>query len=307
MSFFFEKLAEMAQLESLKQISPESRWPVIGGVLTELEKRGSVDSQGVPWAQHVLNRLESLNRPIAAQQLRKIRRCYLFLKETANLNPSLYSDCPISGIEVVSKIFSLVQEQGRKQLENMRGGTPYTDILRVYEELKASVGSDSLQVPAVGPRHRSHPRERQTIVEKEVVEWLENKPTVFFGEDVKRVFKVSREPRGKYQKANMVFRFVTAGEGNVNKHTAFEIKQIGMVAARSRQMVVTEVSVAASFYDSFWLILADVQDGNEIDADLTSLGLRNVGLALLTADGKREIVRRPSGLPFPDRRALLVF
>jgi hypothetical protein len=297
----------MQELESLEQISSESRWPIIGGVLTELEKRGSVDSQGVPWAQHVLNRLESIGRPIAAQQLRKIRRCYLFIKETAKLDPFLYSDCPLSGIEVISKIFAIDQEEGRKQLEIINSGLPYTDILRVYEGLKASVGPSALQSETVGPRHRSHPRERQTIVEKEVRDWIENKPTVFFGEDVKRVIGGDRKPKSKYQQANLIFRFVVAGADTVNRYAAFEIKQIGMVAARNRQMVVTEISVTASFYDIFWLILADVQDGQEIAAGLDYLGLQNVGLALLTADGKQEIVRNISGLPFPDRRRLLVF
>lgn len=304
-SFGTAEHIEMARL--LGQISGESNWAEIGSVLVELEKQGSVDSQGVPWAQHVLNRLENLNRTIEAQQLRKIRRSYLFLRDKMKTNPTNYRDCPISGIDIIARIFEINKERAREELEKLQGGMPFAETMRTYEELRSSAASARTQALAVRPRQRSHPRARQEIVKKEIVDWLEKQPTAFFGEDVTRFFMVSRDPQGKYQKANLVFRFVTANADDVNKYAAFEIKQIGMIAARDRKAVVAEVSVIASFYDMFWFILADVQDGHEISADLVSLGLRNVGLALLTADGKREVVRPPSGLPFPDRRAMLTF
>ncbi len=305
MFFFFVSPEQIEAGRLLEQISAESDWTEIGSVLVELEKQGSVDSQGVPWAQHVLNKLQGLNRTIAAQQLRKIRRSYLFLADKMKIEPTHYRECPLSGIDVIARIFEINQEKAREELEKLRGGMPFAETMRTYEELRSSAASAPTQTLAMRPRQRSHPRERQEIVKKEIVDWLEKDPTAFLGEDVKRFFMVPRDPKGKYQKANLVFRFVTADADGVNKYAAFEIKQIGMVAARDRKAVVAEISITASFYDRFWLVLADVQDGHEISADLASLGLRNVGLALLTADGKREVVRPPSGPPFPDRRAML--
>ena len=305
MFFFFVTPEQIETSRLLKQISAESDWTEIGSVLVELEKQGSVDSQGVPWAQHVLNKLQSLDRTIAAQQLRKIRRSYLFLVDKMKIEPTHYRECPLSGIDVIARIFEINQEKAREELEKLRGGMPFAETMRTYEELRSSAASAPTQTLAMRPRQRSHPRERQEIVKKEIVDWLEKDPTAFFGEDVTRFFMVSREPQGKYQKANLIFRFVTADADGVNRYAAFEIKQIGMVAVRDRKAVVAEISITASFYDKFWFVLADVQDGHEISADLASLGLRNVGLALLTADGKREVVRPPSGPPFPDRRAML--
>ena len=305
MFFFFVTPEQIETSRLLKQISAESDWTEIGSVLVELEKQGSVDSQGVPWAQHVLNKLQSLDRTIAAQQLRKIRRSYLFLVDKMKIEPTNYRECPLSGIDVIARIFEINQEKAREELEKLRGGMPFAETMRTYEELRSSAASAPTQTLAMRPRQRSHPRERQEIVKKEIVDWLEKDPTAFFGEDVTRFFMVSREPQGKYQKANLIFRFVTADADGVNRYAAFEIKQIGMVAVRDRKAVVAEISITASFYDRFWFVLADVQDGHEISADLASLGLRNVGLALLTADGKREVVRPPSGPPFPDRRAML--
>lgn len=305
MFFFFVTPEQIETSRLLKQISAESDWTEIGSVLVELEKQGSVDSQGVPWAQHVLNKLQSLDRTIAAQQLRKIRRSYLFLVDKMKIEPTHYRECPLSGIDVIARIFEINQEKAREELEKLRGGMPFAETMRTYEELRSSAASAPTQTLAMRPRQRSHPRERQEIVKKEIVDWLEKDPTAFFGEDVTRFFMVSREPQGKYQKANLIFRFVTADADGVNRYAAFEIKQIGMVAVRDRKAVVAEISITASFYDRFWFVLADVQDGHEISADLASLGLRNVGLALLTADGKREVVRPPSGPPFPDRRAML--
>ena len=305
MFFFFATPEQIEMGRLLGQISAESDWMEIGSVLVELEKQGSVDSQGVPWAQHVLNRLQGLDRTIAAQQLRKIRRSYLFLVDKMKIEPTHYRECPLSGIDVIARIFEINQEKAREELEKLRGGMPFAETMRTYEELRSSAASAPTQTLAMRPRQRSHPRERQEIVKKEIVDWLEKDPTAFFGEDVTRFFMVSREPQGKYQKANLIFRFVTADADGVNRYAAFEIKQIGMVAVRDRKAVVAEISITASFYDRFWFVLADVQDGHEISADLASLGLRNVGLALLTADGKREVVRPPSGPPFPDRRAML--
>lgn len=72
-------------------------------------------------------------------------------------------------------------------------------------------------------------------------------------------------------------------------------------------MIVTETSVVASFYDIFWVVLADIDNGSEIAVDIDSLGLLNVGVAVLPSDGSRKIIGHPSGPPVPDRRGALSF
>jgi hypothetical protein len=292
-------------LEKIGHLSSESSWTEIGDVLLELELSSAVDPKGVPWAQHVLSRLQDLQRPIAAQQLRKIRRCYAFLKNDVKVKPDLYKHCPLSGVEVVAKIFAIDRKQGRDQLAALKGGLPYTNILQSYEQLLASAAPKPLSASASERRNRISPRSWQNGFRDGLIRWLEDDPTAFFGAKLTRFFSASPKFAVEYQKTDLIFRFAMKGDDTASRYAALEIRRVGMVGPRERQALVAEVNLAASFYDIFWLILTDVRDGKAIAADLEVLGLHNVGLALLNLDGEREIVRRPSGSPFPDRRSSL--
>lgn len=229
--FFFAYIDPADVQKALRRISTESSWIEIGAVLAEFEQYGERDTRAVPWAQHVLQRLDAIGRPVAAQQLRKIRRCYSFLKERAKVDLSSYSSCPLSGIEVVAKIFAIDQDQGLSQLEALRGGLPYTDILQTYEQMKISAVPIPPQAVTTEPRRLGHVGERQKILEREVMLWVEDDPAAFFGIDPKRLFSVPKMPKGEYQKADFAFRFATGDESVATKHAGFAIKQMGMAAS----------------------------------------------------------------------------
>ena len=300
--FFVCKCEKMPEI--LQKISYESPWTAIGETLARLEEKGSADAQGVPWAQHVLNRLDEVGRPIAAQQLRKIRRCYIFLKNEAQVDPADYSHCSLSGVEVVAKIFAIDPAKGQEQLKELKRGLQYIVLLRRYEALRGGPGQAAANFRTAARRNRGHPKERHENVEKKVIQWIEDEPTLFFGEDVLRFFS-TQAPQGGFKKADSVFRFAKIGEKNPPRYAAFDIKVMGMADPRQSRSVVAHVAVTSSFYDLFWLVLADIRDGTSIAEEVENLGLANVGVAVFSLEGKSEIIKRPTGMPFPDRRALM--
>ena len=118
-------------------------------------------------------------------------------------------------------------------------------------------------------------------------------------------FFSTQAPQGGFKKADSVFRFAKIGEKNPPRYAAFDIKVMGMADPRQSRSVVAHVAVTSSFYDLFWLVLADIRDGTSIAEEVENLGLVNVGVAVFSLEGKSEIIKRPTGMPFPDRRALM--
>ena len=298
--------------EILQKISYESPWTAIGETLARLEEKGSADAQGVPWAQHVLNRLDEVGRPIAAQQLRKIRRCYIFLKNEAQVDPADYSHCSLSGVEVVAKIFAIDPAKGQEQLKELKRGLQYIVLLRRYEALRGGPGQAAANFRTAARRNRGHPKERHENVEKKVIQWIEDEPTLFFGDEVSGAllkkeshYSFKNYPKSDFGKADLVFIVKYLYREKSNRYIGIDIKIMGMADPRQSRSVVAHVAVTSSFYDLFWLVLADIRDGTSIAAEVENLGLANVGVAVFSLEGKSEIIKRPTGMPFPDRRALM--
>lgn len=285
----------------LSELSRESSWVEIGRAAAELEEAEPVDSRGVPWTEFILNRLERLGRRIAAQQLRKIRRCYSFLLREANVDPDDYSTCPLAGIEVISKIYAIDRDEAHRQLDALRGGLPYMEVLQRYEGLRGSSKGKQAKPSAVA---RLLSKERAQVIETSLISWVEDLPDVFFGNEFRHFFSV-KPPTAQFQSVDLAFRYTLHGSKGHPLHLGIEIRSMLSFSYRSISNLVAQVNLAASFYDRFWIVLAGVEEDKSVSAALEKLRVFNVGVATIDLEGRREIYATPSGPPVPDRRDLL--
>ncbi len=284
----------------LAQLSAESSWADIGAVAMELEEAAPVDSRGVLWTEFILARLEDMGRKIAAQQLRKIRRCYAFLLLAAKVDPRDYSTCPLAGIEVVSKIHPIDAEEARRQLGALRNGVPYLDVLQAYERLREGAASQQAKPSSVS---RLSTRKRSQASETLVMAWIEREASGFFGATFRHFFTI-KPPRAQFQTPDLMFRYALHGS-DAQLHMGVEVKSGLSASPRAVLAAIAELNLRASFYDRFWLILTEARDDRSISSALDALRVFNVGVAIIDLEGNHKIIRAPVGLPSPDRRDLL--
>jgi len=272
-------------------------WHELAVALKSLEKNGMADASGRPWIYIAGNKSK-----YGTNQLRRMTRVLDFLEHlqaTGKITEAReYFDRRISSLDIINRLFSLDEALALKMLKSPDAeGSTYQGLVKKYERALAATTADHDSQRAG--------RRAERAFDKACFEMIKSAPSHFAEKtdvDVLLAYRV-------FKNVNPDFLLVHRDGGKITDIDAIICKEFSSTAhKRFFRQLVHEIAFEATFFRKFWVMISEGPICTDLLEELeTSGGFENVGVAAVILGEKPGffVVRRPTGMPVPDRRSVL--
>ena len=279
-------------LRILRDARKQNRpWTELAQALRELEALSQTDESGRPWIQRA-----ETESGYSANQLRRMAKVAQYQSFLTKTEPELASkllERPFSHVEMISKIWSLDEEQGRDLIT--RPGQTFRDLLGIYGTIsETSGGADPI---AAGKKAAKQFREKALGL-------IKRDPRKLYDGQTGLEFEILR-PIVPFRYASPDYYVVGRDDGKVARIDAIDCYALyggSQKDAALRKMIL--VATECTFFTRFWIVIPEGESADTVLWECDDLKLANVGIILVGVDQRVHWPRQPLGPPVPDRRGL---